>query len=141
MLLDNIPDIERLNNCFKKIIQNNEAFRTYFQIENNEVVQKVLDNVEFNIELESSKNSDIDQITENFIRPFDLSIAPLIRAKLVKLKNNKALLIIDMHHIISDGSTLNLLTKQISDLYNGKRISKKDIPETQAESPPPTKPM
>ena len=34
---------------------------------------------------------------------------------------------VDMHHIIGDGTTLKLLTKELSDLYNGKRVEKKEI--------------
>lgn len=127
LILDKLPDLEKLNNCFNQVIQNNESLRTYFEFENNSIVQKIQEKVVFNIETDKAQNSDIESITKEFISPFDLSIAPLMRVKITELKNGKVLLLIDMHHIIGDGATLEILTNEISALYNGKNIKKKSI--------------
>lgn len=127
LILEEHPDLEKLNKSFKKVIENNEALRTYFEIQDGELVQKIQKEVDFNIEVEEVKNSNIEEISKDFVRPFDLSKAPLMRVKLANLKNGKALLFIDMHHIISDGTTIKILAKEVSDLYNGKRIDKKEI--------------
>jgi len=87
----------------------------------------------------------------SFIRPFDLSQAPLLRVGLMKLphtptalrgypsqegRKHKYLLVVDMHHIVSDGISQNLLTRDFSALYQdetdrlpGLRIQYKDYSE------------
>ena len=127
IVLDRKPNINKLNDSFNKLIENNESLRTYFEVIDGEIIQKINDEVEFNVEYEKAENSNIDKITEDFIKPFDLSKAPLIRAKVISLKNGKTLLLMDMHHIISDGQTIQIIAKQISDLYNGKNVEKPEI--------------
>ncbi len=125
--LDKMPDVDRLEECFRKIINENESLRTYFEVEDGDVVQKISNQIEFHIELEKDIKSNIEEIAQKFIKPFDLSKAPLFRVKLVELKNEKSLLLIDMHHIISDGTTIKILTNQISKLYNGQNVENNAI--------------
>ena len=127
VILDKTLDIEKLNKAFNKLIKNNASLRTYFEVFNDEIVQKVEEEVEFNVEYEKVKTSNIDEIAKSFVKPFDLSKAPLIRAKVVTLRNKKILLLIDMHHIISDGQTIRIIAQELSELYNGKSVKKKEI--------------
>ena len=127
MVLDRKPNIDKLNESFNKLIENNESLRTYFEVIDGDIVQKIEEKVQFKLQFETVENSNLDLIAEEFIKPFDLSKAPLIRAKAVTLKNGKTLLLIDMHHIVSDGKTIQIIAKQISDLYNGKEIEKPEI--------------
>ncbi len=121
IIFDKKPDIKRLNECFKKLIQRHSSLRTYFEIIGDEVYQKIASSVSFNLEyVEDSKNS-IDEIMKNFIKPFDLSKAPLFRVKMV-LQKNKYLLLFDMHHIICDGTSLAIFTKELSSLYNNTEL-------------------
>lgn len=123
VLLDNIPDIDKLNYCFKQLIARHESFRTYFVTEKHTLVQKVAPSVDFNIETEKNTTDSLEDIYHEFIRPFDLSCAPLLRCKLVELGNKKALLLLDMHHIISDGSSLKILIDELCKLYNDEHLS------------------
>jgi amino acid adenylation domain-containing protein len=59
-------------------------------------------------------------IHHSFIRPFDLSREPLLRAGLVKTGENQYTLVLDMHHIISDGTSMGILVREFMDLYAGK---------------------
>ncbi|MCP5054196.1 MAG: hypothetical protein GY940_43920, partial [bacterium] len=73
------------------------------------------------------------------IRPFDLSNAPLLRVGLIKEEESKHLLMVDMHHIISDGSSLVVLIGDFMSLYNGKtlpapQVSYKDFSQWQNSS-------
>ena len=53
---------------------------------------------------------DPEAIINEFIRPFELSRAPLLRAGLIRLTEIQSVLIFDMHHIIGDGSSMGILT-------------------------------
>lgn len=61
------------------------------------------------------------------IKPFDLSKAPLFRAKLIKLATNRHLLAFDMHHIISDGISTGILIREICELYEGMALPEHQV--------------
>ena len=65
---------------------------------------------------------DIDIIFTDFVKPFDLSCAPLFRTKIVRFTNGKSAMFVDMHHIIADGTSLNILIDELSALYNNTAL-------------------
>ena len=101
IIVDGVLDIDKLEKCFNKIIERHESLRTYFVIEENTVVQKIDENVQFNLEtLDNADFNNFDEIFRSFIRPFDLEKAPLFRVKFIKFTNNKSAILLDMHHIV-----------------------------------------
>ncbi|WP_172844424.1 non-ribosomal peptide synthetase [Tumebacillus algifaecis] len=58
------------------------------------------------------------QITSQAQEPFDLKTAPLLRLTLLKLSEVEHVLLLTMHHIISDGWSMNVLIYELSQLYN-----------------------
>ena len=130
IVINNLLDVEKLKNCFNILINRHGALRTHFEIKDNDVVQIIDDKINFNLELDTAVTDNLNDIYSNFVKPFDLSIAPLFRVKLVKLKDNKMLLLLDMHHIISDGTSLAILLQELCDLYNGSTLNKKLIDYT-----------
>ncbi|HLP46625.1 MAG TPA: amino acid adenylation domain-containing protein, partial [Candidatus Kapabacteria bacterium] len=81
----NIPvDIEKLTETFKKLIRRHESLRTSFLLIDEEPRQKVHEEVEFAIAYyDLSAFENIEKIVQNFIKPFDLSRAPLLRVGLI----------------------------------------------------------
>ena len=118
IILDKVPDLYRLENSLQTLINENDSLRTYFKIKDNELVQKIEENMEFKLELENATIEDIDILYKKFVKPFDLSKAPLFRVKLYKLENGKCLLLMDIHHIICDGSSLFILVEKLCNIYN-----------------------
>jgi hypothetical protein len=57
------------------------------------------------------------QMGEAARRPFDLSSGPLLRINLWQLAENEFLLLVVMHHIISDAWSLSIFFKELSELY------------------------
>ena len=124
LILNNIPDILKLENAFNELIKRQASLRTYFELENNSLVQKIKENIDFKLDLNSNLISEnhLKSCFEDFIKPFDLSKAPLFRAKIQCLQNKKAMLMIDMHHIISDGASLSILLNDLFKLYNNENV-------------------
>ena len=127
------PDKQKLHETFLKLIKRHESPRTSFHLVEEEPVQRVHEDVEFNIEYHNSTEM---PIISNFIRPFDLSRAPLLRVAMIGMKDGMLLLIVDMHHIISDGVSHEILVKDFTALYNGEvlpplRIQYKDFSQWQ----------
>lgn len=128
VILDGTIDVEKLEKCLNTLINRHEALRTCFILNGDEVVQKIIDKIDFKLELQNdSKFEDLDTIFNDFVKPFDLSIAPLFRAKFISFTNGKSALLIDMHHIISDGSSLNIFINELCKLYNDESLEPLDI--------------
>lgn len=122
IVFDSLPDIEKLKYCMNKLFDRHESFKTYFTFENNNLVQKIANSVEFNLQHEKVQSQNINQAFKDFIKPFSLENAPLFRAKLVEFQDKTAILMIDTHHIICDGASLNILIRDICGLYNSTEL-------------------
>ncbi|HLP45748.1 MAG TPA: amino acid adenylation domain-containing protein, partial [Candidatus Kapabacteria bacterium] len=112
-------DHDRLEQTFKMLIARHESLRTSFHMINDEPVQRIHDTVEFEIEKLDGRG---DPLWSPFIRPFDLSQAPLLRVGLLKENEDKHILMVDMDHIISDGTSINILVKDFMALYRGEGL-------------------
>ena len=126
IIFDKMPDVSKLNNSFKQLIEKHSSLRTYFEIIDGEIYQKIAPNVTFEINTQAETNKTIDEVLNEFIKPFDLTKAPLFRVSLVTVKN-KALLLFDMHHIISDGLSLSVLTTELCKLYDGEKLAENTL--------------
>jgi non-ribosomal peptide synthetase component F/acyl carrier protein len=54
-------------------------------------------------------------------RPFDLSAGPLFRVSLLRLGAEEHVLLLSMHHIVSDGWSMGVLYRELSALYEAYR--------------------
>lgn len=118
-------DVGKLESAAKELLQRHEILRTSFEVVDGEPCQLVHKDVEFGLELIKNNYDGADGLDDritSFIRPFDLSKAPLIRVGLIPLEGKKCAVIMDMHHIISDGTSVNILMKDLFALYKGKEL-------------------
>ncbi|HLP46996.1 MAG TPA: amino acid adenylation domain-containing protein [Candidatus Kapabacteria bacterium] len=127
--------IEKLVAAFRQLIQRHESLRTSFILFAGEPVQKIHENVEFEIKCHDD-NTGGRTIMDNFIMPFDLHHAPLLRVGLIKVKEEEHILMIDMHHIITDGVSTNILVRDFAACYEnnplpGLKLQYKDFSEWQ----------
>ena len=128
MIFEGYLDTKKLENCFKTLIARHEALRTRFKVHEDTIVQEVLDNVDFHFPiLQNISFEKLDNIFHDFVMPFDLSIAPLFRAEFIQFTNKKSALLLDMHHIISDGTSMAIFTNEICKLYNNETLPHLDI--------------
>ena len=126
MLADEILDRDKVQKVFEKIIKRHSTLRTEFVIQEDNVVQKIKDSVEFSIPIFKNTENEINNIVNNFVKPFNIDKAPLLRVELHYIDNQKTLLLLDTHHIIMDGTALNNLVIEFNRLYNGEDL--KNIP-------------
>ena len=133
IILNKNINTQKLENCFNILINRHESLRTYFVLNSENVVQKVLNNINFKLDiLNNEKFDNLDNLFKDFVKPFDLSKAPLFRTKYISFTNGKSAIFLDIHHIISDGTSLNILIDELCQLYNNEalpelKISYKDF--------------
>jgi len=126
-LLEGDLNLKMLEITINKILNENEIFRTYFikdGVEFRQIIKNKLLSIpmEF-IDLEEFDNDEkerfINEIIKNEERfQFDLKKIPLIRFHLLQISNNSYIFLLNIHHIIVDGWSVELLLKEISRLYN-----------------------
>ena len=87
-------DINRINNAFKELINRHESLRTTFLWVDGEIKQKILDDVDFEVEYESVTKGQIEKEKRKFESAFSLDKAPLMRIKLLKYFNERVFRII-----------------------------------------------
>jgi amino acid adenylation domain-containing protein len=106
--------------AFLAVIERHESLRTVFIEKNEEVYQKILDKIEFDYNFvdQSNKKSLIEDIlleAKSFaLLRFNLEKGPLFRTKLIKTNQKEYYFFIVMHHIITDGWSVEVL---LSDLF------------------------
>ncbi|MFZ5987147.1 MAG: amino acid adenylation domain-containing protein, partial [Bacillota bacterium] len=138
IILEGDLDRQRFENTFRKLIEHHESLRTCIYVVDEQPVQKICEEVDFRIEYYHAKEFELCDIMEAFIRPFDLSKAPLLRVGLVEFEDKRYAMLTDMHHIISDGVSAAVMTGDFSKIYKGEvlpelRIQYKDYAVWQNE--------
>ena len=127
--ISGVLDLVALERTLNELIRRHESMRTTVSIENGLPCQVIPSELELNLSLsdlsdvsETEREGEIQRIlsTESR-RPFDLSNGPLIRATLLKWREDDHILLFMMHHIISDGWSMGILFEEISDLYRAFR--------------------
>jgi tyrocidine synthetase-3 len=122
-LLEGNLDISKVEQMFNKVIERHETLRTSFEIVDKKVVQKVAAKCLLILKHTfATCEEEISTIVSQFVKPFDLSRAPLLRAEVIVLDENRHILLLDTHHIISDGISQQILLKEFEAAYNGQPL-------------------
>ena len=118
-LIEGEIDIKKIELIFQKLINRHDIFRTCYKIVNDEIVHIIKENIDFTISFYEGDGSDdkVALLIKKFIKPFNLSKPPLIRVGLVKISSLKHILIMDIHHIISDGFSQQIILKDLANYY------------------------
>ncbi len=122
-LLEGDLNIGAIQKAMKAIVNRHEAFRTVFISIEGEPKQKILDDVEFYLEytdLTNEKDPKARAVAcyrEVADTPFNLEKGPLMRAILLKISESGYIMIFNIHHIIFDGWTHNIMMDELSRLY------------------------
>ncbi|WP_281278974.1 condensation domain-containing protein, partial [Paenibacillus kobensis] len=115
-------DMSRMKYALEQLAIRHEALRTSFHMQDGETVQKIAQEVTFELEYEERITEKEESLLHGFVQPFDLGKAPLMRMKAVTIGEDKTILLLDMHHIISDGMSMGILFNELSKMYNGEPL-------------------
>lgn len=123
IILDKKIDSNKLEKCIKILIDRHESLRTFFEVIDGQVVQKILDTIDFKLNIIDNVHfENLDKTFHEFLKPFDLSKAPLFRVSLIYFTNGKCAIFLDMHHIISDGTSMSIIIDELCKLYNNELL-------------------
>ncbi len=133
-------DIDAFERALNEVVRRHETLRSYFTAEGEEPRQVVLPSVVIKAERidlstlpEVRREEEMLRLaTDETLRPFDLTAGPLIRAVFFELATDDHLLVLSMHHIITDGWSIGVLFRELSAYYRnltgGEPIALPDLP-------------
>jgi NAD(P)-dependent dehydrogenase (short-subunit alcohol dehydrogenase family)/acyl carrier protein len=121
------PERKTIEEIFGKLIERHESLRTLFLLIGEEPVQIIgkPGEIDFKVQYyERGRGEEVDdewvrKMVRDFVKPFDMVKAPLFRARLIKVKENRTVLMVDLHHIISDGSSNGIFVREFIRLSQG----------------------
>ena len=124
--LDGSLDGERLRRAVIAALKSHPTIFTRIVLDDGgEPLQTIdLDNEDFSLEIEEIK--DIEHEKQHFIQPFDIYGGRLFRVALMH-DSDHYFFIIDIHHIIADGTSLSVLLHDIERAYTGEDIPAETI--------------
>ncbi|HVR96470.1 MAG TPA: amino acid adenylation domain-containing protein, partial [Thermoanaerobaculia bacterium] len=124
--------IDLLERTFTGVVRRHEALRTTFVSHEGRPLQVIAPGVTgletFRVELPVLDLSQVPEIEalrlarEEARRPFDLAKGPLLRLALIRLGEREYLLLLTLHHIVSDGWSMGVLLREIAALYGGRSL-------------------
>ena len=107
-----------LQQAINKLVERHESLRTRFIADGQTPKQEVLPRAEVALQVIDIAAGELqNKLTELSQQPFDLTQAPLLRARLL-VHENEQVLFLDTHHIVSDGWSLGVLFNDLADFYN-----------------------
>jgi amino acid adenylation domain-containing protein len=133
-------DIGVFGRALSEVVRRHESLRTTFAVAGDRPVQVVHpprpltpDATDLTTLPEDEREARVWALArEEAHAPFDLSAGPLVRARLLKLSDEEHVLLLTMHHIISDGWSVGILMRELSALYESFRAGR---PSPLAELP------
>ncbi|MEH1936773.1 MAG: amino acid adenylation domain-containing protein [Nostoc sp.] len=119
--VEGVLNVEALGQSINEIIRRHEILRTTFPAVDGKPLQVISPSLTIAIpilDLQGLKESEVQQIvTKEARQPFDLSNGPLLRVTLLRLGSESYVLVLIMHHIITDGWSMGIFIQELSILY------------------------
>jgi len=125
VLLNGNLDIDKLANTFNKLVERHQILNVGFKVEEGITYQYFRKTINFGFEV-------LDYITDGHVdsaerlkqyintitkRPFDLLKDPVLRVYIIKLNEVKYAMIINIHHIVSDGWSKGIILRELASIY------------------------
>ncbi|MBV9772478.1 MAG: amino acid adenylation domain-containing protein, partial [Gemmatimonadetes bacterium] len=124
--LRGVLDLAALRRTMDALVERHEALRTTFRMVEGESVQLVGEPAPLPLPVVDLSSLDAEERDARVLRmvqeeaglPFDLTRGPLLRLTLLKLNDEDHVALFTMHHIVSDGWSMQVLVREISTLYS-----------------------
>ncbi|MCO8165753.1 amino acid adenylation domain-containing protein [Pseudomonas sp. 21LCFQ010] len=121
--------IQALRASFEALIERHEVLRTTFRLQGDQAVQVISPAFALTLTVEDLQVRDGDTPDERVAqcvesetqRPFNLETGPLLRVKLLRLADQDHVLVLTLHHIVSDGWSMPIIVDELIQAYEAFR--------------------
>ena len=119
-----------------QVAARHESLRTTFEAVEGVLYQRIAAATEFPLEIRdlsaleaSAQAAALQSLQQDETgAPFDLERGPLLRGSLIRLDATRHVLLLTMHHIVSDGWSMAVLSRELEALYASRRAGGRDDP-------------
>ncbi len=119
-------DVQALHQAMLCLIERHESLRTTFAVEDDEPVQVIAAEMEFDLPLADfsalnpvQREAALEQLaTTRFEQPFDLGKGPLLRMDLARMQPDEYVLLLNMHHIVTDAWSMGVMIRELAACYS-----------------------
>lgn len=134
-------DREALLYALREVVRRHEILRTRFVATETEPIQQVecedalpIEVINVNADSRPGNEGELERIIRSETQHrFDLTRGPLLRVKLLQVREDEHMLLVTMHHIVSDGWSMGILIREVAALYEGYRVGKSDLGNLKAQ--------
>jgi amino acid adenylation domain-containing protein len=135
-------DEQALAACVEAVARRHEILRTAFRLTDGEAYQVVADQSPVRLEILDLTDMPSGQGTDQALQlgrqaclePFDLAHLPLARARIIRVADELRLIALVAHHMVCDGSSLDVLLQELSILYSAyRRHVEGDLPSVRLQ--------
>ncbi|MGY2224213.1 amino acid adenylation domain-containing protein [Pseudomonas gingeri] len=118
-------DEPALLRAFEHVVERHEVLRTLFQVDGEQPRQVILatqavplERIDLTDCTAGQREAELAARVRTFTaQPFDLLKGPLLRASLIRLAADEWVLVVSMHHIVSDGWSMDVMVKEFVQAY------------------------
>ncbi|WP_322905165.1 non-ribosomal peptide synthetase [Paenibacillus campi] len=115
---------EVLQHSIDRLVERHESLRTYFAVEDSEIMQRIVPELKCDIQYGVLPNGDMNTVEQRMLahirEPFSLEQAPLFRVYLDTVHPTEHYLLLNMHHIVTDGWSCSILLRELSIVYRSE---------------------
>jgi amino acid adenylation domain-containing protein len=120
-----VLDVEVLQQSLSELLRRHEVLRTRFEAAHGDATQSISDAVPLDLPVidlsalapEQREPEALRLAQEEAVRPFDLEHGPVFRAQVMQLDIDDHVLLVTMHHIASDGWSVNIMVSELAAIY------------------------
>ena len=116
-------DADTLASTVTRVIESHPELAVHFTTEGDSIIQTIEDAVPVEVGITAMSEEELAKYKNEFVRPFNLQKAPLYRAEVIKTPAGVYLLL-DIHHLLFDGGSADLLIRQLNAALEGNDIVK-----------------
>ncbi|MCR5107438.1 MAG: AMP-binding protein [Lachnospiraceae bacterium] len=115
-------DIEGVKNAVGKVLRTHPVFSTIYCFnDDTELVQRYIEDMDLNVETEKLSEDEFVIEMENLVKPYKLLNSKMYRVRLFQTEKG-GYLFMDLHHSIADGTSLQILIRDLCYAYEGKEL-------------------
>ena len=112
-------DVDKLAAAVKRVVECHPELGVHFITDRDSIVQTLSDSVPVEVPVTEMDSEALQAYKHDFVRPFNLQKAPLYRFEVVK-SGDSVNLLMDVHHLVFDGGSADLLIREICAALEGK---------------------